>query len=510
MKRALISVYDKSGILEFSKELRDLGYELISTGGTSKLLRENNIDVVDIEDVTKFPEILDGRVKTLNPYIHGGILYRRDDQAHVETIERMSIGPIDIVVNNLYPFEETVKDPKKTEEDIIENIDIGGPSMIRAAAKNYKFTNVIVDPEDYKLVVDELKKNKETSLQTRKYLAKKVFNYTAYYDALISQYFNRIDGDILPDLYTVTYRKEQNLRYGENPHQQASFYKNILGEKGEFSNFEKLHGKELSFNNINDGNGAINVLKEFDEPTVVAVKHNNPCGIGSGENLEIAYDKAYESDKKSIFGGIVAANRVLDEAVAEKISSLFIEIVIAPDYTEKALEILAEKKNIRILKLKDIDYNGNHEMDIKKISGGLLVQEKDKQLLLDDINVVSERLPSSQEMDDLIFAWKAVKNMNSNAIVVARDKATIGIGLGEVNRVWAVKNAVDRSGDRLENSVLASDGFFPFKDSIEEIAKAGIKAIIQPGGSIRDEEVIEEANKHNIAMVFTNIRHFKH
>ena len=382
--------------------------------------------------------------------------------------------------------------------------------MIRAAAKNYKFTNVIVDPEDYKLVVDELKKNKETSLQTRKYLAKKVFNYTAYYDALISQYFNRIDGDILPDLYTVTYRKEQNLRYGENPHQQASFYKNILGEKGEFSNFEKLHGKELSFNNINDGNGAINVLKEFDEPTVVAVKHNNPCGIGSGENLEIAYDKAYESDKKSIFGGIVAANRILDEAVAEKISRLFIEIVIAPDYTEKALEILAEKKNIRILKLKDIDYNGNHEMDIKKISGGLLVQEKDKQLLLDDINVVSERLPSSQEMDDLIFAWKAVKNMNSNAIVVARDKATIGIGLGEVNRVWAVKNAVDRSGDRLENSVLASDGFFPFKDSIEEIAKAGIKAIIQPGGSIRDEEVIEEANKHNIAMVFTNIRHFKH
>ena len=510
MKRALISVYDKDGIIEFSKELKELGYELISTGGTSKLLRENNIEVVDIEDVTRFPEILDGRVKTLNPYIHGGILYRRDDESHVETIEKMNIGPIDIVVNNLYPFEETVKDSKKTEEDIIENIDIGGPSMIRAAAKNYKFTSVIVDPLDYKLVVDELKKNNETSLKTRKYLAKKVFNYTAYYDSLIAQYFNQVDGDILPDLYTITYRKDQELRYGENPHQKASFYKSIIGEKGEFSNFEKLHGKDLSFNNINDGNGAINVLKEFDEPTVVAVKHNNPCGIGSGESLDLAYDKAYESDKKSIFGGIIAVNRTLDELVAEKISKLFVEIIIAPDYSERAFEILSEKKNIRILRLKDISFNENREMDIKKVSGGLLLQEKDKRLLLDDINVVSDRLPSSEEMEDLIFAWKAVKNMNSNAIVIAKDRGTIGIGLGEVNRVWAVKNAVERSGDKLKNSVLASDGFFPFKDSIEEIARAGIKAIIQPGGSIRDEEVIEEANKHNIAMVFTNIRHFKH
>ncbi|NLY44786.1 MAG: bifunctional phosphoribosylaminoimidazolecarboxamide formyltransferase/IMP cyclohydrolase [Tissierella sp.] len=509
MKRALISVFDKEGIVEFATSLKELGWEIISTGGTSKALKEARIDILEVEDITNFPEILDGRVKTLNPYIHGGLLYRRDDKEHVKTVDSMNIGPIDIVVNNLYPFEETVKREGVSHDEIIENIDIGGPSMIRAAAKNYKFVSVIVDPKDYDLVIDELKASDKVSEETNKYLAAKVFNYTAYYDALIAKYFNEINEMKFPETMTLTYKKEQALRYGENPHQEAAFYREIGDVKGTLASGKKLHGKELSFNNINDANGAIKALKEFDEPTVVAVKHSNPCGIGSGETLLEAYIKAYECDKESIFGGIVAANRVIEKDVAEMINSIFIEVVLAPGFTEEALEILTGKKNIRLIRIDNIE-NEIHELDMKKVYGGLLVQDMDRILLLDEMEIATKRVPTDKEMEDLLFAWKAAKNINSNGIVLARDKATIGIGLGEVNRFWAVEEAIERGLEKIEGSVLASDGFFPFKDSIEILAKNGIKAVIQPGGSIKDQEVIDEADKNGIAMLFTGIRHFKH
>lgn len=510
MKRALISVYDKDGIVDFAVSLKELGWEIISTGGTSKVLKEAGVDILEVEDITKFPEILDGRVKTLNPYIHGGLLYKRDDEKHVRTIENMDIHGIDIVVNNLYPFEDTVEREGVSHGEIIENIDIGGPSMIRAAAKNYKFVTVIVDPKDYENVIRELKTSGETKLATRQYLAAKVFNYTAYYDALIANYFNELEDVDFPDRLTMTYKKEQELRYGENPHQKAAFYREIGKVSGVLSSGRKIHGKELSFNNINDSNGAIKILKEFERPTIVAVKHSNPCGIGSGDNIEEAYIKAYECDKVSIFGGIIASNREINRGVAERINSIFVEVVLAPSFSEEAIDILTQKKNIRLIEIDDIENRDYREMDMKKVLGGMLIQERDTKLLLDDVEIVTHRAPTEKEMEDLLFAWKASKNVNSNGVVIAKDEATIGIGLGEVNRVWAVANAIERAGENIEGSVLASDGFFPFKDSIEILGKAGIKAIIQPGGSIRDEEVIEEANRHGMAMVFTKIRHFKH
>lgn len=509
MKRALISVYDKEGIVEFSKGLKALGWEIISTGGTSKTLKEAGIEVKEIESITGFPEILDGRVKTLNPYIHGGLLYKRDDENHVKTVTEMKIGSIDLVVNNLYPFEETIKKPNVTHEEIIENIDIGGPSMIRAAAKNYKFVTVLVDPKDYAKVLEELKSG-DTSIETRQYLVSKVFNYTAYYDSLIANYFNGLEETYFPEKLTLAYKHEQHLRYGENPHQKAAFYREVGTISGTIADGEQLHGKELSFNNINDTNGALEILKEFDEPTVVAVKHTNPCGIGSGSTILEAYIKAYECDKDSIFGGIIAANQEIDKDVAMKINEIFLEVIIAPAFTDEALEILTKKKNIRLIKLDNISYKECKEFDLKKVRGGLLLQEKDNILLLDNLEVVTNRLPSEEEKEDMLFAWKSAKNIKSNGVVIAKDKATIGIGLGEVNRFWVVENAIKRAKNKVVGSVIASDGFFPFKDSIEVLAKAGIKAIIQPGGSIKDNEVIEEANKNDIAMVFTGIRHFKH
>ena len=344
MKRALISVYDKEGIVDFALSLRDLGWEIISTGGTSRTLKEAGIDVLEVEDITNFPEILDGRVKTLNPYIHGGLLYKRDNEEHVKTLEKLNINAIDMVVNNLYPFEETVQKPNITQEEIIENIDIGGPSMIRAAAKNYKFVATIVDPKDYDRIIKELKESQGLSLATKQYLAAKVFNYTAYYDALIANYFNELENIDFPERLTLTFKKEQSLRYGENPHQRAAFYKEIEKVSGTLSNGIKLHGKELSFNNINDSNGALKVLKEFDRPTIVAVKHSNPCGIGSGDTIEEAYTKAYECDKVSIFGGIIASNREINKEVAEMINCIFIEVVLAPSFTDEALDILTQRK----------------------------------------------------------------------------------------------------------------------------------------------------------------------
>ncbi|MCR2044570.1 bifunctional phosphoribosylaminoimidazolecarboxamide formyltransferase/IMP cyclohydrolase [Anaerosalibacter massiliensis] len=510
MKRALISVWDKTGIVEFSKKLKELGWEIISTGGTKKILEDADIDVIDISEVTGFPEAFDGRVKTLHPNIHGGLLHIRDNKEHVKTLEELDIKPIDLVVNNLYPFKETISKENVTHEEIIENIDIGGPSMIRAAAKNYKYVTVVVDPMDYEIIIDELERKGEVSLETRKSLASKVFEYTSNYDSLISNYFNQINNIDFPETITLTFENKRNLRYGENPHQKAAFYSEVGDNSGTITGVKQLHGKELSFNNINDANGALEILKEFEEPTVVAVKHANPCGIGSGKNILEAYKKAYESDKVSIFGGIIAANKQVDEEMAKLVNSIFIEVIIAPSYTEEAVKVLSSKKNIRILELKDIMKNDYKSYDMKKVLGGLLIQERDTSLLKEDIKVVTERKPTESEMEELLFAWKAVKNVKSNSVVLVKDKGTIGIGMGQTNRIWAVEQAIEHGGEKVRGSVLASDGFFPFGDSIKALAKAGVTAVIQPGGSIRDEESIKAADENNIAMVFTHMRHFKH
>ncbi len=510
MRRALISVFYKDGIVEFVKELVRLDWEIISTGGTSKVLKDAGVKVLEVEEVTNFPEMLDGRVKTLNPFIHGGLLYRRDNDEHVEKVKEMEIQAIDMVVNNLYPFEETIKREGVTHEEIIENIDIGGPSMIRAAAKNYQDVIVIVDPSDYSKVLDELKDG-DVSLKTKEYLAGKVFNYTAYYDGMISAYFNKINNVEFPKYMALPFKHTQELRYGENPHQNAAFYSETGKLSGTLAGANQLHGKELSFNNINDANGALKILKEFSEPTVVAVKHTNPCGIGSGKEISEAYTRAYECDPESIFGGVLAINREVDSKVAEKINSIFIEIVMAPSFSADALEILKQKKNIRILQIENIMDNQYPEYDLKKVLGGLLLQNRDTQLFNEEnLQVVTDKIPTEDEMEDLIFAWKAAKNINSNGVVIAKEKGTIGIGLGEVNRFWAVEEAIERAGEKVKGSVIASDGFFPFSDSIEALGKAGIAAIIQPGGSVKDNDVIEAANKLGISMIFTGIRHFKH
>lgn len=510
MKRALISVWDKTGVVELAKELISLGWEIISTGGTKKALKNAGIEVVDIEDVTGFPEAFDGRVKTLHPNIHGGILHIRDNENHLQTLEKLEIQPIDLIVNNLYPFKETLEKENVTHEEIIENIDIGGPSMIRAAAKNYRYVTVLVDPDDYGIVLNELKVNGETTLDTRQYLARKVFQYTAQYDSLIANYFNRIDNIIFPDKLTISCEDKVELRYGENPHQKAAFYKEIDKLGGTIAGATQLHGKELSFNNINDANGALEIIKNFEEPTVVAVKHANPCGIGSANTIYEAYKKAYECDKVSIFGGIIAANREIDVNTAKLINEIFIEIVIAPSYSEEAFSVLTSKKNIRILQLPDIMVNDYITYDIKKVLGGILVQERDNVNLTDEIEVVTKKSPTLDEMNDLLFAWKAVKNVKSNSVVLVKDSGTIGIGMGQVNRIWAVEQAIEHGGEKTLGSVLASDGFFPFGDSIEALAKAGVTAVIQPGGSIRDEDSIRAADEAGMAMVFTHMRHFKH
>ena len=510
MPRALISVYDKRGIIDFAKGLAELGWDIVSTGGTSKLLKEEGIKVIDISDITGFPECFDGRVKTLHPKIHGGILALKDSPEHIRTMKELEIESIDMVVNNLYPFKETILKEGATHEEIIENIDIGGPSMIRAAAKNYKQVTILVDFKDYSKILEELKKKGEVSFETKGYLAAKAFQHTSSYDALISDYFNSITEESFPKQITLTYEKVQDLRYGENPHQEAAFYRQIGGIEGTMANSSQLHGKELSFNNIGDSNNLLEILKEYSEPTVVAIKHGNPCGIGSGDTVEEAFVKAYEGDKVSIFGGIVGVNREVDEATAKRISDIFIEVIIAPSYSEKALEILKEKQNIRILSIDNIRKNDYKDKDIRKVLGGVLVQSRNNDLLKDELRVVTKRKPSEKELEDLIFAWRAVKHVKSNGIVIAKDRATISVGPGQVSRIWALENAIKQGGERVKESVMASDAFFPFSDCIIEAAKAGITAIIQPGGSIKDEESIKAADEAGIAMVFTGIRHFKH
>ncbi len=505
--RALISVTDKTGVVDFSRELENLGYEIISTGNTYKTLIENGVSAVMIDSVTKFPEILDGRVKTLNPYIHGGILFKRDDESHKKTISELNISSIDIVVVNLYDFEGTLKSGKSHEE-IIENIDIGGPSMIRSSAKNYKDVIVITDINDYSLVIEKLKNNSLT-LEDRKKLAYKAFSITARYDALISGYFRELLDDTFPESLTLTFDKETSLRYGENPHQNAGLYSEVSA-KNPILNYTQLNGKELSFNNINDLYGCLEVMREFKNEVVsVAIKHTNPCGVGIGKNSYEAFKKCYEADKISIFGGIVGITSKVDVDTANLLKEIFLEIVVAYDFDDEALEILKTKKNLRILKLEKIE-DTKQVYDFKYLDGKLLVQDKDI-LLTEDYEVVTKLKPTEREVSDMEFGMKIVKNMKSNAIVVVKDGQTLACGCGQTSRIWALKNALSNNSDKdFTGAVLASDAFFPFDDCVRLANEYNIKSIVQPGGSIKDKDSIDACDELGINMVFTKVRHFKH
>lgn len=511
IKRALISVSDKTGLIPFAQGLAEQGIELISTGGTARALKDAGLTVKEVAEITGFPEILDGRVKTLHPRIHSGILAVRDKEEHQRQLEEHHITPIDLVVVNLYPFAETIARPDVTFEEAIENIDIGGPSMVRAAAKNHAYVTIVVDPADYEPVLAELKEKGQVSSELRRRLAAKAFRHTAGYDALIAQYLSEQAGERFPERLTLTFDKAQTLRYGENPHQEAAFYQEPLARQSGIAQAEQLHGKELSYNNINDADAALQLVREFEEPAVVAIKHTNPCGVGLGSTLAEAFQKAYEADPVSIFGGIIAVNRPVDQVVADRMAELFLEVIIAPDFTPEALARLTQKKNIRLLKL-DVNGGENHQVQlVRSVTGGLLVQEADfGQLNKEGLKVVTQRVPSEAEWEQLFFAWKVVKHVKSNAIVLAKDGQTLGVGAGQMNRVGAARIAIEQAGTKAKGAVLASDAFFPMKDTVEEAAKAGISAIIQPGGSIRDEESIQEADRHGIAMVFTGMRHFKH
>jgi len=515
--RALISVSDKTGIVEFAKELRSLGVDIISTGGTAKALEEAGVEVIGISNVTGFPECLDGRVKTLHPNIHAGLLAIRNNEEHMKQVKELKVELIDLVVVNLYPFKETILKDNVTREEAIENIDIGGPTMLRSAAKNYQDVSVVVDPQDYQIVLNELKENKKVSIETNFYLSSKVFEHTSSYDTLIATYMRKERGaKDLPETLTMTFEKVQDMRYGENPHQKGAFYKEIGKVEGFLTEAKQLHGKELSFNNINDTNGALELLKEFTEPTIVACKHANPCGVGTGANIFEAWTKAYNADPISIFGGIVVANREIDVNTANEINKIFIEIVVAPSFSQEALEVLKSKKNIRLLELKNIEAKyAEGTYDLKKVGGGILVQDVDRELLGEELKVVTERKPTEKEMKDLLFAWKVVKYAKSNGIAIAKDETSIGVGPGQVNRIWACKQAIEHAGEHLgvevlKGASLASDAFFPFDDCVAEAVKAGITAIIQPGGSMRDQDSIDACNKAGITMVFTGMRHFKH
>ncbi len=500
MKRALISVYDKTGVVEFSKFLIEKGMEIISTGGTYRHLKENGIPVIEVASITKAPEMLDGRVKTLHPVIHGGILAIRDNKEHMNTLKERGIDTIDMVVVNLYPFFKKVNEDISFEEKV-EFIDIGGPTMLRSAAKSFKDVVVISDIEDYKVVKEEMEKG-EVTFATRKRLAGKVFNLTSAYDAAISNFLLEEE---MPKYLSLSYERAMSLRYGENPHQKAAYYVSTT-ENGAMKNFKQLNGKELSFNNIRDMDVAWKVANEFEEPACCGLKHSTPCGAALGKDVYEAYMKAYECDPVSIFGGIVALNREVDEATAKELVKIFLEIVIAPGFSEKALEVLKSKKNLRVIKC---NTKPQDKLNMVKVDGGILVQDEDKEFS-NNYTVVTEKEPTPKEMSDLEFGMRIVKHVKSNAIVVAKDKMAIGIGNGETNRIWPTNQAIERAGERVEGAILASDAFFPFRDVVDSCAKAGIKAIIQPGGSIRDKESIDACNENGIAMVFTGMRHFKH
>lgn len=510
IKRALVSVSNKEGIIPFVTELVEQGIEVISTGGTKSLLQQNGVKVTGISEVTGFLEIMDGRVKTLHPNIHGGLLAVRSNPDHMKQLEENSILPIDLVVVNLYPFKETISKQDVTFDDAIENIDIGGPTMLRSAAKNHQDVAVVVDPADYKEILEQIKLEKEVTLATKQKLAAKVFRHTASYDALIAEYLTNAVGEEDPETVTYTFEKKQSLRYGENPHQKATFYKKPLASNVSIAEAVQVHGKELSYNNIKDADAALHIVREFKQPAAVAVKHMNPCGVGTGETIFEAFTRAYEADPTSIFGGIIALNHEVDKETAHKLHEIFLEIVIAPSFDKEALEILTSKKNIRLLTL-DVLGAEKQDQQITSIHGGLLVQDEDA-LSFDDakITVPTKREPTQQEWEDLKLAWKVVKHVKSNAIVLTKNQMTVGVGAGQMNRVGAAKIAIEQAGTLAEGSAMGSDAFFPMNDTVEAAAKAGVTAIIQPGGSIKDEDSIKKADEYGITMVFTGVRHFKH
>ena len=499
-KRALISVFNKDGVLDLAKFLESIGVEILSTGGTYKHLKENGVNVIEVNEVTSFPEMLDGRVKTLHPLIHAGILAIRDKEEHMNTLKEREINTIDYVVVNLYPFFEKVREDLSFEEKV-EFIDIGGPIMLRSAAKNFRDVVVLSDKDDYERVIDEIKKNGEVSFELRKILAGKVFNLTNAYDAAISNFLLE-DEEEYPEYLSISYKKKQSLRYGENPHQSAAYYSSNEFD-GAMNSFEILNGKELSYNNIKDLDIAWKVCNEFAETACCALKHNTPCGVAIGETSFEVYKKAHDADPVSIFGGIVAVNREIDEETAMEMSKIFLEVIAAPAFTEGALEVLRAKKNLRVIKC-------NQKPSAKKfmvtVDGGILVQEEDLKLK-NELSIVTKKKPTESELRDMEFGMKVVKYVKSNAIVAIKDGVAVGIGGGQVNRIWATTEALERGKGA---TVLASDAFFPFRDCVDEAVKYGIKAIVQPGGSIRDEESISACDEHEISMVFTGVRHFKH
>ncbi|MFC1691501.1 bifunctional phosphoribosylaminoimidazolecarboxamide formyltransferase/IMP cyclohydrolase [Nanoarchaeota archaeon] len=522
VKRALISVSDKSGIVNFAKFLADNNVEILSTGGTAKELEKNGIKVKEVSDYTGFPEMMDGRVKTLHPKIHGGLLCLRDNKNHTKQAEENNIEMIDIVIVNLYPFAETIAKKDCKFEDAIENIDIGGPSMLRSAAKNFKDVIVITDPEDYAIVKEALEKDGDLDFENRKSLAKKVFEKTAIYDGMINDYLNTQteNSEEFPDNIVLAYKKQQSLRYGENPHQKAAFYRDIKQIEPSITTASQLHGKELSYNNIMDTDGALEIVKEFSEPTASVIKHANPSGAAINEKIETALENAYDADPLSAFGCIIALNRPCNLKCAEFMRKKFIEVVIAPSYDKDALNLLMEKKNLRILELKGLEEfckdrnKPNHPIEkltTKKVVGGLLTQTRDFPNLENiELKPVTETLPTDQQIKDLIFAAKICKHVKSNSVLFAKDGCTVGIGAGQMSRVDSSMIAARKAGEKAKGAVMASDAFFPFRDGIDEAAKVGISAVIQPGGSIRDEEVIQAANEHKMAMVFSGIRLFLH
>ena len=492
MKKAIISVSNKSGVVEFAKSLTQLDYELYSTGGTKRVLEEENVAVKSVSELTHFPEIMDGRVKTLHPAVHGGILADRNKPEHLEQLSEQHIDLIDMVVVNLYPFQQTVANPDVTEDDAIENIDIGGPTMLRAAAKNFKHVTTIVHPSDYNEVIQRIKEDRLDE-SYRKSLMIKVFEHTNEYDHAIVSFFK---GD------------SQQLRYGENPQQSARFVR-TSNSKHTIAGAKQLHGKALSFNNIKDADSALSLVKKFNEPTAVAVKHMNPCGVGIGNDIETAFKNAYDADNQSIFGGIIALNRTVTKDLAETLHSIFLEVVIAPKFDKEALDILTQKKNIRLLEI-DMTID-NREEEFVSVSGGYLVQDKDNyEVSKEEMKIVTDVEPTDAQLEAMLLGWKVIPSVKSNAIILSNNKQTVGIGAGQMNRVGAAKIALERAIEINDDVVMISDGFFPMDDTVELAAKHGIKAIIQPGGSIKDQDSIDMANKHGIAMVTTGMRHFKH
>ncbi len=514
-KRALVSVSDKQGLIPFVKELVQMGYEILSTGGTAKTLQEAGIPVKAVSEFTGSPEILDGRVKTLHPKIHAGLLNRRNNPDHQKQMQEYQLENIDVVVVNLYPFEETISKPGVSLETCIENIDIGGPSMLRSAAKNFESVTVIANPVRYESVLAEMKShNGDTTYETRAILAGEVYSHTAYYDSLIAQYFRTNVNKLTeyPEKLPLGFKKVQSMRYGENPHQSAAFYKSTNKVHPSLADLKQLQGKELSFNNLFDMDAALQCVMEFETPACVIVKHANPCGVALGKDTLDAYLRALEADPVSAFGGIVAINTTLDEAAAEKMSKKFLEVIIAPEITEGAAQILSAKENLRVVLTGNWTLgNKPSESTLRYVLGGLLIQDCDSALWDESkLQVVTKVQPTSEQRNDLKFAWTIVKYLKSNAISIAKDNVTLGLGMGQTNRVDAARHAITRAGDKVMGAVMASDAYFPYNDTVLEAAKAGIKAIIQPGGSKKDQDSIDACNEHGIAMVFTGMRHFRH